>query len=259
MLRLPPPPVVWLLAVLVTSLATSVGAQEPTPTFEVAAVRRNQSTRSDWQQDVRPGGRFVATNMPLIRLIQYAYGVPDHRLEKVPSWARTERFDIEAKAEGDVPSAQVQLMLRSLLEDRFRLVIRRETREMPIRTLVLARSDGRLGPNLLRVPGPDDCKDAASTRRDTPPGAMTIGGCGAISGIAGLAGVHTESVVLDGTGLTGTFKFMMDYAPGLSVTGDPDLPSFVTALNEQLGLKLQPGRGPVDVLVLESIERLVEN
>jgi uncharacterized protein (TIGR03435 family) len=247
------------LVFLVTSLATPIGAQEPKPAFEVASVKPSQSTRSDWNQNVQPGGRFVATNAPLVNLIPYAYAVPDYRLEHVPSWVRNERFDVAAKAEQEVSIAQIQLMLRTLLEDRFRLVIRRETRDMPVNTLVLARSDGRVGPNLVRVSGPDDCKDATTNRRDAPPGAMTTGGCGPIAGLAGLAGRHTATVVIDGTGLTGTFKFTMYYAPDLSATGDVTLPSFVTALNEQLGLRLRASRGPVEVLVIESVEQPSEN
>jgi uncharacterized protein (TIGR03435 family) len=150
-------------------------------------------------------------------------------------------------------------MLRALLEDRFRLVVRRESRDMPISTLVLARGDGRIGPNLVQVSGPDECEAAAATRRDVPSGALTMGGCGAISGIAGLAGRHMGTTVVDRTGLTGTFKFTMQYRPDLSATSDAALPSFVTALSEQLGLALRPGRGPVDVLVIESVERPSEN
>lgn len=257
-MRPPSPRVVFLLVVLVTSLSKLIDAQEPKPSFEVATVRRNQSAVSDWNQGVRPGGRFVATNAPLVALIEYAYAVPNDRLEDVPRWARTERFDIAAKAEEDAPTEQLQLMLRTLLEERFRLVIRRETRDMPISTLVLARSDGRVGPNLVRVSGPDDCEQVAATRRDPSLGALTMGGCGSISGIAGVAGRHMATVVVDRTGLAGTFKFTMHYAD-LSTKDDPNLPSFVTALHEQLGLTLRPGRGPVEVLVIESAERPSEN
>jgi len=247
------------LVVLVTSLAMPIGAQEPRPAFEVASVKRSQSTRSDWNQNVQPGGRFIATNAPLVNLIQYAYAVPDFRLDRVPNWVRTERFDIAAAAEREVVAGQISLMLRTLLEDRFRLVVRRETRDMPIRTLELARSDGRVGPNLVKVSGPDECETASATRQDAPLGALTTGGCGAISGIAGLAGRHMQATVVDRTGLTGTFKFTLYYAPDLQTTGDANLPSFVTALNEQLGLRLRPGGGPVDVLVIESVERPSEN
>jgi uncharacterized protein (TIGR03435 family) len=248
-----------MLVVFVTSLARSIVAQEPKPTFEVASVKRSQSPRLDWNQNVLPGGRFVASNAPLVNLIQYAYSVPDYRLQQVPSWVRSERFDIAAKAEEEVAAAQIRVMLQTLLEDRFRLVTRREKREMPINNLVLARGDGRLGPNLEKLSGSDDCKNASSTRADAPPGALAMGGCGGIAGVAGLAGQHTNTVVVDGTGLTGTFSFTIYFAPDLSPTGDTSLPSFVTALNEQLGLRLQPGRGPVEVLLIESIERPSEN
>jgi uncharacterized protein (TIGR03435 family) len=259
MLRLLPYGAFLLLVVLVPSLASSIDAQEPKPAFEVASVKRSQSPQSDWNQNILPGGRFVATNAPLINLIWYAYGVSDDRLERVPGWVRSERFDITARAEQDVSASQIALMLRTLLEGRFRLVTRRETRDRAINTLVLARSDGRLGSGLVRVSAPDDCKDGASTGPDAPPGAMMIGGCGSIAGVAGLAGRHTNTVVVDKTGLTGTFRFTMFYSPDLSATSDTSLPSFVTALNEQLGLKLQPGRGPVDVLMIDSVERLSEN
>jgi uncharacterized protein (TIGR03435 family) len=247
------------LVILATSLMVSPAAQGPKPTFEVASVKRSQSVRQDWSQNIQPGGRFIATNVSLVNLIQYAYFIRDYQVDQVPSWVRTERFDVVAKAEREVPQEQVHLMLQSLLEDRFHLVVRRDEREMRISALVLARSDGRLGPNLVKVSGPDDCKAAMAQHREVPPGAMMSRGCGGVSLVAGMASTRIGATVVDRTGLSGTWDILVYYAPDIQTHADTSLPSFVTALTEQLGLKLQPGRGPVGVLVIESVQRPAED
>ena len=251
--------VVASTVVLVTGLAIPVRAQQPKPAFEVASVKRSHSAQPNWSQTFQPGGRYVATNAPLVNLIQFAYGVPDYRLDDVPGWVRTERFDVTAKAETDVPAEQIGLMLRTLLETRFRLKIRREDRDMAVRTLVLARSDGRVGPNLEKVSKPDGCEAAMATPRDVPSAAVQSRGCNSMSTVAGLVGRHMNAPVVDGTGLTGLFAYWMYYEPDLQTASDANLPSFVTALSEQLGLRVQSGRGSVEVIVIESVERPTEN
>ena len=248
-----------LVTLTIGFVVSLAAAQDPKPTFEVASVKRSLSARQDWNQNVQPGGRFVATNAPLVNLIELAYSVRDFQLDGVPSWVRSERFDIVAKAESEVPRAQVQLMLQALLADRFRLVVRKVERDMPISTLVLARTDGRLGPNLLKVSAPDGCEAAMAQHREVPLGALSSRGCGPVSLVAGMASTRIGGTVVDSTGLSGTWDILIYYASDRQMKADASLPSFVTALTEQLGLKLQPGRGHVDVLVIESVQRPTED
>src|SRR5688572_2683941 len=135
--------------------AFSVTAQQPasSPAFEVASIRANTSAETRSSSAVQPGGRYTATNVTLRQLVRSAYGVQhDSQLVGGPTWTNTERFDIVAKAEGspstDALRDQARLMLRTLLADRFTLMLHRETRELPIYALVVARADGKLGTQL---------------------------------------------------------------------------------------------------------------
>jgi uncharacterized protein (TIGR03435 family) len=270
-------------------------AQTPAagPAFEVASVKPNKSGDMRVMLGMQPGGRFTATNAPLIALIRQAYQLQNFQLVGAPDWINTERFDIVAKAEGDVPPAPIgtlgpmQLMLRNLLADRFKLVLHPETREMPIYALVLARSDGKLGPQLK--PAAVDCAALMKERgRGGPPpnfpppgermqcgmrigpGVMNGGGF-PMSQLAQTLSNFVQRVVVDKTGLTGNYDLEMtwtpDQMPGGGPAGqpppgapafppfDPNGPSIFTALQEQLGLKLDSQRGPVDVMVIDSVDR----
>jgi uncharacterized protein (TIGR03435 family) len=156
-------------------------------------------------------------------------------------------------------------MLQALLADRFSLKIQRTQRKMPIFALRLARSDGRLGPNLRQAP--PGCDGASSKERSNlvaPKGGAVAGGsCAPIAAVAGIASTNLRFPVLDRTGLTGMWAFAIYYAPDSQIPAgrptDPNLASFVTALPEQLGLKLERENGLVDVLVIESIEPPTDN
>ena len=155
-----------LFGVLIMLLAGSAAvgptgqAQVPArPTFEVASVKKRVGpgpTRITQGQGPRPGGAFEMVNVPVARLVMYAYDVQDYQVVGGPGWARTDRFDIAARAGRDVSTVDMRLMVRALLRDRFSLVMHQEQREMPLYTLVLARADGRLGPQLKK--NDDDCK-----------------------------------------------------------------------------------------------------
>ena len=123
-------------------------AQLASPAFDVATIKPNKS--------VEPGGgsrfagsSYVGTNVTLKRVIRLAYG-PIQEFVGGPGWIETEHYDITAKTEGNPSREQLQLMLRSLLADRFKLVVHKETRDLPAYALVLARRDGKLGPSLRR-------------------------------------------------------------------------------------------------------------
>src|SRR5213593_3902315 len=142
---------------LVTAAITA--SQVPPPQFEVASVKPNKSGDNRVMIGVQPGGRFTATNVPLRMLIRNAYQLQDFQLVGGPDWMSTDRYDIAAKAEDGAvtgpppPMGQpgpIQLMLRALLADRFKLVAHNEDREMPIFALILNRPDGKLGPQLTK-------------------------------------------------------------------------------------------------------------
>ena len=247
--------------------------------FEVASVKPNKSGETTSFLTPRPGGNFAVGNMTERGLMMFAYGIQGFQLVGVPDWVATERFDITAKAAADVPPTPIgrtspeALMLRSLLEDRFRLSAHRETRDLPIYALVLARADGRLGPQLRQTTS-DYCARllaAAGKAGDTPipPGGpvcgMRPGGTGneitagaiPMNEFARFLNVNVGRTVVDRTGLTGVWDFDLKWSPPNAPTPDPDRPSIFTALQEQLGLRLDATTGPVEVLVIDRLERLV--
>jgi len=281
--------------------AQSPQARAGGPTFEVASVKPNNS--GDGRVFVQNQlGRFTATNVTLRLLIRNAYQLQDFQISGAPSWLGSDHFDIVAKMGGNAQDPAVaeqsqgptplQLMLRSLLVERFRLAVHSETKELPIYALVVARGDGRLGPELRR--SETDCAAlmaAARGRGGLPPppqpgermacgirigmGNIAIGGA-TLAQLANGLSMFTGRTVVDRTGLTGTFDVNLTWtpeqlpprAPGtaidqpIRVNGvdiDPNGPSIFTALHEQLGLKLDSQRGPVDILVIDHAERPTEN
>ena len=270
--------------------AAPAGSLPATMAFEVASVKRNTSGENNIRFGFQPGGRFNATNVPARQLLIFAYQLQNFQLVDAPDWALDERYDVIAKAEGDVnpgpPGAlgPFQLMMRSLLADRFKLVVREETREMPTYALVLNRPDGQLGPQLQR--STTDCAAIAAAARGRgardggPPnpgerpqcgmfggrGQLRAGGI-ALSELARSLSGQVQRIVVDRTGLTGTFDFDLTYTPDQLPQGapppgappqppvDPNGPSVFTAVQEQLGLKLESQRGPVPVVVVQRMER----
>jgi uncharacterized protein (TIGR03435 family) len=256
--------------------------------FEVASIKRNEGADNRVALMTQPGGRVTATNVPLSMLIRFSYQLQDFQIVGGPDWIDSHRFDIVAKAEGDIPLAgpgtmgPVQLMMRSLLAERFKLGAHMEKRDMPIYALVTARGDGRLGPQLTR--STVDCKAimAARGRQGPPPppppgermqcgfrigpGRMTGGGFPLSQLATSLAG-FVQRIVVDKTGLEGDYDIDLTYTPdqatmgSLKIAGAPNPPpgdtggpSLFTALQEQLGLKLESTRGQVDVLVIDHVE-----
>jgi len=283
-----------LLCVLLATLAwvpATPAAQAPI-SFEAASVKPNNSGESDTSMRRAPGGRLTATNAPLALFITFAYQIQPFQLQGGPSWMRTDRFDIVAKLEGDAPfvpmsSAEpdpLMLAMRSLLVDRFKLAVHWETQELPIYALVVARSDRKLGPNIRpaavdcaaitagvpaaakegRVTNPNTADHVACGMRNTA-GRFQFGGNPLSVFANGLANQVARTVV-DRTGLTGNWDFEFTFTPErfrqARSTGvdappsvDPDGPSLFTAIQEQLGLKLESTKGPVKVLVIDHVEQ----
>jgi uncharacterized protein (TIGR03435 family) len=248
----------------------------PRQVFEVASVKPNKSVETGGFIQRRPGGNFSVGNQTLRTLITFAYQLQGFQLVGAPDWINTERFDIVAKAGRDVPptffggTPPEALMLRSLLEDRFKLTMHRETRDMPIYALVVAR-EGRLGPRLRR-PTSDFCArqfEAAGKPGATPPppGSPMCGisgdtneltaGSFPLSSFVGFLAGQARRIVVDRTGLTGVWDFDLKWSPPDTPNPDPDRPSIFTALEEQLGLRLEATTGPVEVLVIDRVEALI--
>ena len=244
--------------------------------FEVASVKPNKSAETGGFIQRMRGGTFNVGNQTMLQLIRFAYGIQGYQLVGAPGWFRTERFDIVAKTSAEIPPAAPgqpspeALMLRSLLEDRFQLAARRETRQIPIYALVVARSDGRLGPHIRR-PANDYCAQRAKEAEKAPPPPMGTGpvcgirgnsqqltaGAFPLGGFTNFLASETDRVVIDRTGLTGVWDFELKWSPPNAPSPDPDHPSIFTALEEQLGLRLEPTTGPVEVLVIDRVEALI--
>jgi uncharacterized protein (TIGR03435 family) len=263
----------WKLTTIVlamSGLAGVVHGQTP-PAFEVASVKPNKSGSLEMHFGIQ-SDRFTADNATPKELITLAYNVRDLQLVGVPEWVGTDHYDIVAKAYSPLKSGTVPAELKQLLADRFGVRAHDDTRELPIYALVIASADGRLGPGINRIE-PDRCPQVmaaaeARARSGQPPPPRTPGqrpSCGLFSnpgshrgGSIGLGTLANRlasivgRVVVDRTGLSGQFDFDVTFATETNpnATG----PSIFTALQEQLGLKLESTRGPVDVVVIDRVE-----
>ena len=262
------------------------------PAFEVASVKLNKSGDQGTYLRRQPGGLYTATNVPLRALIASAYlneFPPKGRLIfGGPGWIDSERFDIEARAEGNPGNEQIPLMVQSLLEDRFKLVMHHETRQLPIYALVLSKP-GETGPQLTPHSGNAKCTDIAAGKplSQPGPGEAMPAYCGGFFMNAQPGGLREsgnkitmdmlgqflsqsiDRMVVNRTGLSEAFDFTIEFAPELGPGSQPGItasasdpsgpPSLFTALREQLGLKLEARTGPVDVLVIDHVEEPSEN
>lgn len=261
-----------LLGLAVSALPL-LAAQSDARRFEVASVKSSPPDARGMMISGPTPDEFRTVNAPLERIILYAFGSRDYQLVGAPGWIRSERFDITAKYPAGHSPAQVPSMVRALLEDRFKLKTHADKREGPIYALILARADGKLGPDLKR---PDvDCK--AELAKQTGPRAITPGtpcfavqygegpdrliwgGNRTMAQLAEMLSTPAGRDVLDRTGLTGTFDVRLRWRPDAGLTTAPDAPdagvSLFTAVQEQLGLKLESTRAPLEVLVIDSVER----
>jgi uncharacterized protein (TIGR03435 family) len=266
--------------------------------FEVVSVRRNTNANAPVSISTPPG-RYIATGVPLRLLINSAYRLAPDQYIGLPNWSESDRFDVSAKAPDGATPEELQRMLQSLLEERFKLVAHMETRDAPIYALVMARDDRRLGPQIARSTmdcgpilaarqaeargrGPAPVRvpvlgqnerpvcGIRATRRQTPGGATLNGYIAGNTTIARLAEQfrgELRRLVVDRSGLAGEFDFDLQYAPPRELSTAPpgaapspdEGPSLFTALQEQLGLKLESTRGPVQYLVIDSVAKPTED
>ena len=274
-----------------TGLAPVGPPVDPETRFEVASIKPFDSSGGRMRISMTPG-RYDVAGLPLQLVLGQALMVPVDRIIGLPGWIDRERYTIVAKAPDDAPPNALSVMLANLLKDRFKLATHPETRELPVYNLVFARNDKRFGPAFKETSA--ECRTIISARLQAlqrrgplpaappdPTGCLSaLNNPGFGPGVASFKGVAigmivtilTQSVgrpVLDKTGLTGSYDFALKWTPepgsgGLTPFGlppgappesaDPDAPNLFTAVQEQLGLKLESARGPVEVVVIDRLE-----
>ncbi len=247
-----------------------------------------------------PGGRFSARNVSAKMLIRLAYKVQDYQIAGGPGWIDSERYDIEAKPESsgldsspaplsddrrEAAMEQQRLRMQALLADRFGLAVHRDTRELPVYALVVAKGGTKLHPAAATpdssdAPAPPNTKGPMFKGREMRIGRGELSGQSApLSLLADTLSNQIGRTVVDRTGLTGLYDFTLKWTPDESQprmfpgpregmegrppadrSANPDTgPSIFTAVQEQLGLKLESQKGPVPILVIDRIEKPSEN
>jgi uncharacterized protein (TIGR03435 family) len=261
-------------------LAAGMACAQTLPKFEVASIKPSNSADGRPLFNVQPGGRVTVANFPLKRLIETAYGVKDFQISGGPGWMNSDLFDITAKGESSITSRdQIQHLLQSLLAERFQLVVRRGTREMPVYALVVDKngpkfkeaheSDPSIA-DLKNPPGVQGRPRFTIVRR----GRLTAQGVD-MKSLADDLSNFLGRVVVDKTGLAGSYDVKLEWQPDenqvamFQTMGVPEGfgapapdahgPSIFAALQEQLGLKLESQKGSVEIITVERVERPSEN
>lgn len=261
----------FVLPVLVAAQAPAPAPQGERPRFDAASVKPNPSKEPGIMRRPSPG-RIYYSNAPIDTLVEEAYSMRPDRILGYPDWVEKERFDVTATYNPE-RQRQVRQMLQTLLDERFSLRVHRETREMPVYELVKTRPDGELGPGLR--PSTVDCAPTADKRSpcrlDFRPGLVRGVGMGWGNGepLALNIGVWDRPII-DKTGLSGAFDIDLQWTPDPAQARDADAAaraaaavaatpgdrvSIFTALQEQLGLRLQPARARLEVLIIDRLER----
>jgi uncharacterized protein (TIGR03435 family) len=230
------------VAGLAISLSGALSAQQ----FEVAAIKPTSATQSSFSSGLNTSnGRLTATNVTLKRCIMGAYAVGPNQIFGGPDWLETDRFDITAKA-GEPVGDRIQMeMLQTLLADRFKLKFHREARPIQSYVLDIARN----GPKLEK--GDGHGSKTSNGRGDI------IATNATMDRFAEILSRQMDLPVVNHTELDGVFNLKLQWTP--ETTALPEGPSLFTAIQEQLGLRLHPRKIPVEVLVIDHVEKPTEN
>jgi uncharacterized protein (TIGR03435 family) len=262
--------------------ATAGTTDVKVPTFDVVSVKQDKSVSGMIRVMTKPDG-YSATNISLKMLLQAAYGIREDLISGAPSWADSARYDIDAKVAGpDVDTLkklspeQRRSMLQPMLAERFKLVVHTETKQLPVYELVVAKGGSKLkeatpGDTYANgIKGPDGVGRGGMMR--VGPGQLTAQGV-PMSSMVNMLSQQLHHTVIDKTGLTGKYDLELNWTPDQGSdpmfkgadssqhdsAPDSSGPSIFTALQEQLGLKLQSTKGPVETLVIDHVEMPSEN
>jgi uncharacterized protein (TIGR03435 family) len=222
--------------------------------FEVASVRLSPDTTRKASIGPSPGGeRLTARNMPLLWLIASAYDVSIRQVSGLPTSFSSKSYDIEAKSARPASREQMMRMLQTLIEDRFKLRLRHETKDLRVYVLTVAKGGPRLDENKS---GEDmEARNSGAGRESYRSFSMPI--------FANILAAHLDDTVVDKTGLSGSYDFKLEFTPehvgqgakdGHEAAPNLEGPSLFTALREQLGLELRRQTVPVELLVIDHIE-----
>jgi len=233
-------------------LAAGVWAQEPPaarPQFDVVSLKPGDPNDPSSGGRSSPGG-LQMRNAQVATIIRSAYGLNEYQLEGGPKWINSERFTLEVKYAIGTPREKISLMMQSMLTDRFKLQVHWSKKTISQYTLIVAKG----GPKVQNT-SPDEPNRGASSQ-----GPRLIKGQGlSMSRLADMLGGVVGVPVMDRTGLTGDYNFALDFAPQLDPKEGETLPSIFSALQERLGLKLESIKAPIDILVVDAIEKPTEN
>jgi uncharacterized protein (TIGR03435 family) len=231
------------------------GQSTAAPPAYVASVKPNKSGSGSSSENER-NGRLTATNISLKDCLRFAYGLKDYQIIG-PDWINSEKYDIAAKAESSVTGEQLKAMFQALLADRFKLTVHRETKELPIYALFV----GRNGPKLVGV-------EAGGSQTRSERGRLAARKI-SMPRLAEDLGRHLDRPVVDMTGLKGVFDLTLEWAPDESQTmpnrggGEGQVIadstaglSIFTAVQQQLGLKLEARKGSAEILVIDHAEKI---
>lgn len=254
-------------------------------TFEVASIKPSSEDGRRISIQIQPGGGLRATGATLKTLLTIAYDVRDFQISGGPGWINSDRYDITAKSERSTASEtapsdprkmtdeqmkttqeQMRQKLQALLADRFQLALHHETKEQPVYALVVGKSGSKL----------QEAKEAEGSRSLRMGRGQLTGTAAPLQMLASALSNQLGRPVIDRTGLTGKFDFKLEWTPDPGQSGgtfggtpppgvdappppDPNGPSVFTAVQEQLGLRLESQKGPVDVLVIDRVEKPSEN
>jgi uncharacterized protein (TIGR03435 family) len=234
--------------------------------FEVASIKPNAENDNRIMIRMQPGGRFTATGVTLKQLMNQAFNVRDSQITNGPGWISSDRYDVNAKAEGAgdrIPPEELRPMLRALLEERFQLKTHKETREMSVYALVVGKSGSKLTPSKAER-GPQLRMGRGQLSGTRAPVAL----------LAFHLAQQLGRTVIDKTGLQGDYDFTLEFTPEPGHGGGPfggptppdavpaagsSGPTIFTAVQEQLGLRLESQKGPVEIIVIDHVAKPTEN
>jgi uncharacterized protein (TIGR03435 family) len=265
-----------------TQVAATTDVQ--VPMFDVVSIKPNKSDSGMVRIMAKPDG-YSASNVSLKMLVQSAYGIREDLVSGAPNWADSARFDIDAKVAGSDVDAlkklspeQRRLILRPLLAERFKLQAHIETKQLPVYELILAKGGSKLKE---AVPGNDYANGIKGPDGVARGGMMRVGRgqlaaqAVQMTSLSNMLSQQLHRTVIDKTGLTGKYDLELNWAPDqgsdpmfkgpdgsqqrTDSTPDSSGPSIFTALQEQLGLRLQSAKGPVETLVIDHVEMPSDN